>query len=239
MVPLVRAAGRLAAVDIGAFAIIGGVAVTVRLGRAHRATADVDTVVDDDTPPAAIDVLRHLDGVTLDPVPHRIYVDDTKVELISTGSIAAADLDGLDDRQALFVASHRWALETATPVTLSCDGGEQATVPVARPGALVAMKVHAIQERRPHAGLDKRAGDAWDIYRLITDIGPAPIASELRSALPRLRALVTEAASQVLVERAGRTRGWLRAGDDAMASVEVEDLVAAGTDLLAHLSADG
>lgn len=238
MVPLVRAAARLAGAGIGSFAIIGGVAVTARLGRAHRATTDVDTVVDDETPPDALDMLRRLDGVTLDAAPHRIYIDDTKVEMISTGSLAAPDMDDLDDRQALFVASHRWALETATPVTLSSDSGEHATVPVARASALLAMKLHAIQERRPHSGLDKRAGDAWDIYRLITDLDAVAIADELRSTTTRLQQLVTAAASQVLVERAGRTRGWLRAGDDAMASVEVEDLVAAGTDLVAHLSSE-
>lgn len=183
-------------------------------------------------------MLRRLDGVTSDPSPHRIFIDATMVEVINTSSITGPDLDGLDDHQAFFVASHRWALETATPLTLTSDGGEQATVPVARASALLAMKLNAIQERRPHAGLDKRAGDAWDIYRLITDLGSATIARELRSAQPRLLTLVTEAAAQVLIDRAGRTRGWLRAGDDAMASVEVEDLVAAGTDLVAHLSSE-
>jgi hypothetical protein len=81
MRPLIQAAARLAQVDFGSFAIIGGIAVTARLGRAHRATADLDTVVDDDTPPPALDVLRGLDGATPDPIePHRVYLDGTKVE---------------------------------------------------------------------------------------------------------------------------------------------------------------
>ena len=46
MVPLVRAAAALEAEDIPPFAVIGGVAVTVRLGRAVRATADLDAVTD-------------------------------------------------------------------------------------------------------------------------------------------------------------------------------------------------
>lgn len=90
--------------------------------------------VDDDAPPDTLDVLRHLDGATFDAASaHRVYLDGTKVEVIGTGSVEEQDLDGLDDRQILFVASHRWALETATPVTMTADGGVRATVPMARP----------------------------------------------------------------------------------------------------------
>jgi hypothetical protein len=53
---------------------------------------------------------------------HRVYLDGTKVEVIGTGAVTELDLDGLGDRQILFVAGHRWALETATPVTLTGDG---------------------------------------------------------------------------------------------------------------------
>lgn len=237
MLPLVRAAGRLAGADLGAFAVIGGVAVTARLGRAHRATADVDTVVDDDTPPSALDVLRHLDGATPDATSeHRVYLDGTKVEVIGTVEVTEPDLDGLDDRQILFVAGHRWALETATPVTITADGGVRATVPMARASALVAMKLHAIQDRRAGGGLDKRASDAWDIYRLLTDLDIATTATELRSTLAPLHRVVIAAANEILVEHAGRTSGWLRSGDAEMASVRAEDLVAAGTDLLARLN---
>lgn len=147
MAPLVRTLAKVAEANLGSFAVIGGVAVTARLGRAHRATADIDTVVDDDRPPPALEVLRHIDGAVPDDTrTHRMYVNGTKVEVIGTNAITESDLDGLDHRQALFVASHRWALETATPLGLSGDGGVLATVPVARPSALVAMKLHAIQD---------------------------------------------------------------------------------------------
>jgi hypothetical protein len=237
MLPLIRAAARLAAVDLGAFAVIGGVAVTARLGRAHRATTDLDTVVDDDLPPSAIEVLSHLDGATPDEAkPHRVYIDGTKVEVIGTGALTEADLDGLDDRQILFVAGHRWALEAATPVTLMGDDNSEATLPLARPSALVAMKLHAIQDRRLVGGIDKRGGDAWDIYRLLTDLDIETIAAELRSTMPPLLRVVAAAATDILVERAGRTRGWLRTGDAEMASVRAEDLEAAGMDLLRRLA---
>ncbi len=236
MVPLVRAAARLAETELGRFAVIGGVAVTARLGRAHRATTDVDTVVDDDAPPDTLDVLRHLDGATFDAVDtHRVYLDGTKVEVIGTGAVGEPDLDGLDDRQILFVASHRWALESATPVTMTADDGARAIVPMARASALVAMKLHAIQDRRVGGGLDKRAGDAWDIYRLLTDLDISMTAAELQSTLEPLRRVVIAAANEILVERAGRTSGWLRSGDAEMASVRADDMAAAGTNLLARM----
>lgn len=90
MVRLVRAAAKVADAHLGNYAIIGGVAVSARLGQAHRATADIDTVVD------------------------------------QTENV-------------------------------------RATVPVATPGALFSMKLHAIQDRRANGGLNKRAGDAWDM----------------------------------------------------------------------------
>lgn len=236
VVPLVRAAARLADSELGRFAVIGGVAVTARLGRAHRATTDLDTVVDDDAPPDTLDVLRHLEGATFDAAStHRVYLDGTKVEVIGTGAVEERDLDGLDDRQILFVASHRWALETATPVTMTADGGVRATVPMARASALVAMKLHAIQDRRVGGGLDKRAGDAWDIYRLLTDLDIPTTAADLQSTMAPLRRAVIAAAQEVLVDRAGRTSGWLRSGDAEMASVRADDLAAAGTNLLARL----
>ena len=44
MVGLIKAVQALSAAQLGRYAVVGGVAVTVRLGNAHRATADVDTV---------------------------------------------------------------------------------------------------------------------------------------------------------------------------------------------------
>lgn len=237
MLPLIRATARLGDADLGGFAVIGGVAVSARLGRAHRATADVDTVVDDDRPPDALDVLHHLTGATPDATHrHRVYIEGTKVEVIGTGAVTELDLEGLNDRQIHFVAAHRWALETATPVTLIGEDGTRATVPMARPSALVAMKLHAIQDRRLVGGSDKRGSDAWDIYRLITDLDIGGTAKELRSMLPSLTRVVVAAANEILVERASRTRGWLRTGDAQMASVGSDDLIAAGIDLIERIA---
>jgi hypothetical protein len=238
MLPLIRTAARLAITDLGAFAVVGGVAVAARLGRAHRATVDIDTVVDDDTLPSALDVLRNLDGASAGDGPaYRVYLDGTRVEVIGTSAVTEPDLDGLDDRQVLFVAGHRWALETATPVTLTGDGGIRATVPMARASALVAMKLGAIQDRRATGGLDKRGSDAWDMYRLLTDLDIGVIAAEVRSTVAPLRRALAAAATEILVEHAARTIGWLRSGDAEMASLRADDLIAVGTDLVGRLKA--
>lgn len=64
---LVRAVAQMSKADLGRWAVIGGVAVAARLGQAHRVTADVDTVVDQDRLSAAIAVPRALLIATADP----------------------------------------------------------------------------------------------------------------------------------------------------------------------------
>lgn len=135
----------------------------------HRATADIDVVVDDATPPPAVETLLELPQAEADPSgEHRVLIDGIKVEIQGTEPFEPSDLDGLTDKQILYVGSHRYALDSATTVTLVAeDGGARATVPIATPGAILAMKLHAIEDRRPSGGMDKRAGDAWDIYRIL------------------------------------------------------------------------
>ena len=61
----------------------------------------------------------------------------------------------------MFIASHSWALATATPLTAASVGSDagNATAPFATASALVAMKLHAIQDRSGDSQA-KRAGDA-------------------------------------------------------------------------------
>lgn len=94
----------------------------------------------------------------------------------------------------LFVASHAWALDTATPLTVvaSSDATAKASAPFATAGALVAMKLHAI-ETRAAAGLDKRGGDAWDIYRLLVELDDTgEVRAELARAPAPLRRLTAD-----------------------------------------------
>lgn len=240
MVCLVGAAAKVAAAPLGRYAIIGGVAVSARLQQTHRATADIDTVVDDMTPPPAIETLLALPGAHPDPTgAHRVLVDGIKVEVQGTEPFNDADLDGLTDKQILYVAAHRYALDSATTVTLVAqDADVRAAVRVATPGALFAMKLHAIEDRRPAGGMDKRAGDAWDIYRILLDLDRTGAVSDELSALsPSLRRVVAEAADRVLVTKAARTASWLKAGDDRMAVITADELNAIGQPVIESLRA--
>jgi hypothetical protein len=231
MVRLVGVAAKVADAPLGRYAIIGGVAVSARLQQAHRATADIDTVVDDLTPPPAIETLLDVLGAHPDPTgAHRVLIDGIKVEVQGTEPFATADHEGLTDKQILYVAAHRYALDAATTVTLVAQAAQvRATVPVATPGALFAMKLHAIEDRRPAGGLDKRAGDAWDIYRILLDLGRAGVVrDELGDLSLPLRRVIGDVAERVLVERSARTVSWLKAGDDRMAAITADELEALG-----------
>lgn len=236
--PLVRAAAKVADANLGRYAIIGGVAVSARLGQAHRSTADIDTVVDDLTPPPAIETLLAVPGARADPTgDHRVLIGGVMVEIQGTEPFAPADLDGLTDKQILYVGSHRYALESATGITLVAQAEQaRATVPVATPGALFAMKLHAIEDRRPSGGLDKRAGDAWDLYRILLDLDRSGAVRDELVVLPQpLRAVIADTTERILVERATRTVSWLKAGDEQMAVVGAAELQALGQSVVTAL----
>jgi hypothetical protein len=235
MVRLVRAAAKVAGANLGSYAVIGGVGVSARLGQAHRATADIDTVVDDLTPPPAIEALLEVPGAHADPTgAHRVLIDGIKVEVQGTEPFTPTDLVGLTDKQILYVGAHRYALESATAVTLVAQAEQaRATVPLATPGALFAMKLHAIEDRRAGGGLDKRAGDAWDMYRILLDLDRSSEVRDELSALPDpLREVITDSVERIFVERAARTISWLKAGDERMAVITAEELQALGQPVL-------
>jgi hypothetical protein len=236
MVPLVRAVAALADAGVMRYAVVGGVAVAARLKQAHRATADVDTVVDETTPPDAVEALLALPDTVRDPsAGHRVFVAGTKVEILGVGPLAESDLEGIPTKDALFVASHVWALDTATPLTIVAAAAldVRATAPFATPATLIAMKLHAIEDRSNTSGQHKRAGDAWDIYRILVDLDiDGSVRQAFTQASNTLRYLVRDAAERVLLSAAARTRGWLRAGDDAMAAVTTEELELVGRALV-------
>ncbi len=102
MVRLVHAARENRRGEPRQHAIIGGVAVSTRLGQTHRATTDLDTVVDDSTPPPAIETLLDVPGARPDPTgTHRVLIDGIKVEIQGTEPFVPADLDGLTNEQLL------------------------------------------------------------------------------------------------------------------------------------------
>lgn len=124
----------------------------------------------------------------------------------------------------------------ASPCQLASD---KPTVPVATPGALFAMKLHAIEDRRSGGGIDKRAGDAWDIYRILLDLDRDGTVREELVAFPLpLRRVVADTAERILVDRATRTISWLKAGDERMAAVTAGELQALGGPVVIALRSD-
>ena len=164
--PLITALRALTARDLPAVAVVGGVAVNVRLStttETHRATRDVD-VVSDDAVPGAVEVLARYHPTRRSST---VIVDGIEIDVIVAQSVTNDDLDGLTDGQRLFVAGHRWALDTAEAVRLNAGGPGVVVVPVATPAGLVSAKSHAVGYPRSTRRATKHGGDLFDVYRLV------------------------------------------------------------------------
>jgi Nucleotidyl transferase AbiEii toxin, Type IV TA system len=223
-------------------ALIGGLAVTCRLAVAHRVTQDVDVVAE--TPVGLVSepgsVADNLLGAGVaraatDTSSIRLFIGETKVEIIETERLNATEAADIEpERSRLFVLAHRWALETASPVTVSVTGTEvQATVPVATPAALVAMKLHSIQDRSQDR---KRASDAWDLFRLLqTHNAAGEIAAAIAHGPPGLAPIASAALDRIFRTDVTRTRRWIHGygepvwtqlmTDDALADLATEIIV--------------
>jgi hypothetical protein len=225
---MVRAAERANNVRGLRLAIIGGIAVTCRLGHVHRATGDVDAVVDEVVGFAAGSGAQVLvEAGVAQPAPgdggHRVLVDGTKFEIIDTQALPA-DVSEIPPLDRLFVLGHRWALESAEPLRVVVAASVvDAVLPVAVPAALVATKLHAFCERQQD---EKRASDAYDIYRLLETQDRDGAVAEATSNGPRGLAEVMRA---VMVERfvdgAVRVVRYLKAyGDPVWSHIDADDI---------------
>jgi hypothetical protein len=195
-----RAVARLAEIAPGLpdFALIGGLAVITRLGQAHRATNDVDTVSDDQ--PGLLDALiadgldRRGDSVLLDA--------DLTLDVIDVGE---------GDLAYLPYATHRLAFDTRTALDLVVRPRQQgqsvaATVDVARASALVAIKLGISEGVGRQRDPRKVGSDAFDVARLLQRFGPDALADELTSiAEPDFIDRVATLAERYLVEQVDRT----------------------------------
>jgi hypothetical protein len=238
---LIRAVGALERAAIGRYAVVGGIAVATRLGEAHRATIDVDAVVDDSPRgPSAVEALLALPDADPDPGGRTgVLVAGTKLELLEVGQLESGMLEGVPDNDALFASSHAWALQTASRLTITAASDRSASVTawVATAPALVSMKLHAIEDRRGNSAV-KRASDAWDLYRLLVDLDrDGWLRSALAAAPDPLPKLVRSATERIFVRGAARTRSWLLQGDAVMASVRADDLRLVAEPLVATLGA--
>jgi Nucleotidyl transferase AbiEii toxin, Type IV TA system len=244
---LVRAASLVAEHARVPIALIGGLAVACRLATAHRATQDVDIVADESANIVSVEATaaEHLVAAGVaqratDTTSVRLYIAGTRVEIIETTRLNpsdAADIDPEDDR--LFVLAHRWALETATECTLVVGSNSPVTLPVARPAALVAMKVHAIEDRTDDR---KRASDAWDLFRLLdAHNSQGDLTAALAAGPEGLDVLVAKAIDRVFRIDVTRTRHWIRGyGEPAWVEVLTDDALSdVGAELVNGLRSPG
>jgi len=165
LAPLLGALEALTRPDLPDIAVVGGIAVNIRLSTvstAHRATQDIDVVAHAELP-TAVEVLGRDHRRSREQT---VVVDGIDIDVIETQPITDDDLDGFDDANRLFLAGHRWALDTAEPVRLVADGRE-VTVPVATPAGLVGAKSHAAGFGRPQRRATKHGADLYDLFRLL------------------------------------------------------------------------
>lgn len=224
LVNLIRAVAGLEQRGLPRHALIGGLAVIARLGRRHRATADIDEVYRGDD----IDVVQLLVDEGADRQPNGVILaGGEKVDLIAVSEYRADELPD-DAGQRAFILSHRWALDGATLLNLVVTdrrGGvvAEAATPVASIEALVAMKLASAPARREPA-LHKRASDIFDVYRLLAvhDVDRS-VSRAVRAAPDDLAGLVRHFADMLLVEQAERSTRWLI----TMGSPEAENTSAA------------
>ena len=226
---MVRAAQRAHDVPGLRLAIIGGLAVTCRLGHVHRATGDVDAVVDEVVGVAANSGAQLLvEAGIADPDPgdreHRVFVDGTKLEIIDTQALPADVSDIEPPLPRLFVLGHRWALESAEPLRVVVAASDvDVVLPVAMPAALVATKLHAFCDRQQD---EKRASDAYDIYRLLeTRDRDGTVAKTTRNGPRGLAEVVLDLMVERFVDGAARAVRYLKAyGDPAWPQITTDDL---------------
>ncbi len=219
-------------------ALVGGLAVTIRLATVHRATNDVDTVSEGEGPrDLALQYLGDRDAAQA----NRIEIDGVKVDVMETWPLPddSGDLPD-DDLDRLFVVGHRWALDSATPVQIgavSTEGGviESGTLTVATVPALVACKLHAIADRKGPS-LSKRESDALDLVRLIVDlVRDGDSVESLKSAPFDLSSLVAAEVERWFVTDALRTSRLANAAAPSDIQFDSGGISTVGRLLLAEL----
>lgn len=215
-----------------AFALIGGLAVIVRLGQAHRATNDIDTVSDDQS--GLLDALaadgfeRFGDSVMLD--------DDLKVDVID---VSEGDADYLP------YLTHRLAFDTRTPVQLVVQPHRgspiSAYVDVARPAALVAVKLGISEGIGRQRDPRKVGSDAFDVARLMQRLGPDALADELRSVADAdFVARIAELAHRHLVIQVDRTvAAMVRSSVQGVERIDAAQLELLGESFVRRLMTQG
>ena len=162
------------------WALIGGVAVFIRLGSVTRPTADADTVAR-----SQAELIQRL--VADDPAT---VVTGGELEVpVGEGTIEIDVMDLADDplpgdaERRAFALARRYALETAVAERVVVSDRDSvvvdARIPVATTAALVALKTVSMV-RRPHGNSPHKVGsDLHDLVRLVAGTGARTVARDL------------------------------------------------------------
>lgn len=219
-------------------ALVGGLAVTIRLATVHRATNDIDAVSDGEGPrDLALRYLGDRDAAR----GNRLELSGVKVDVMETWPLPDDERELPEsDLDRLFVVGHRWALDSATPVQIhaaSSEGGatESGTLTVATASALVACKLHAIADRRGQS-LSKRESDALDLVRIVGDLVRSKDSIDaLRAAPFDLASLVASQLERWFVTDALRTARLANAAGPVGGRLDANDVSTIGGLLLDQL----
>ena len=207
--------------------LIGGLAVTMRVGAAgvaHRATVDIDLVTIYAEPePEALEIL----AAAHHSEPHPLLVDNVKVDLIPTSPIVDGDLDGLSDGELLFLAGHRWAFEEAEPARLGTVGSAPLDIDVATPAGLVAAKSNAVGYPNSARRATKHSSDLLDLFRLVDLYNiDGSLTQELRGGPTGLARIIADVAQrEILVNPAAAVSTMSSASPTPIETDRVTDAV--------------
>jgi hypothetical protein len=209
---LVRVAAQLEMAPLGPHVLVGGLAVMSRLAAVHRATQDIDTVIETSVE-EAVEVIAAGVGERDPQRTSRAIIDGIKVDLIETGPFTADDIAGMPDADRIFLIAHRWALDTSTTIEIVA-GQAVAELQVASPAALIGGKVSALVGRRGGEA-HKRGSDIYDLYRLVVAYDRQGALGNAVATAPfgfpalvgkQLAALVADAQRAVLAMQSGGIR---------------------------------
>lgn len=222
--------------DLPPAAVVGGLAVMVRLYEAHRVTTDFDQVSAGAdltvTRLVALGAERTRNGVRLPEHQVRLDLLDANQDLVELEELTVTD--ELEARAVNLAMAWRYALDTAVPTRiLAVEAGASGTagpavvarveIPVAVAGALVAMKLLAA--RSPRRAELKVASDIYDAWRLIRAWGPTVVAEDLARAPLALVDATIEHLRDLFgddVERTGRHLA--SASAPGVEAITIEDL---------------
>jgi hypothetical protein len=217
------------------WALVGGLAVFMRLGTVTRPTADADTVARSQA--ALLDDLTHAEITTV------ISGGNVRVELgsgqlaVDVMDLADDPLPGDDERRA-FALARRAALTSAIDervivTALAGDVVADAVIPIASPAALVALKTVSMV-RRPHGPHPQKVGsDIHDLVRLVTAFGARSVAEELVALDPGLSSWAADQIARAFGKDVRYTLVRLRTNDRSAGAIALSDDDVAAVEVLA------